>query len=49
MTTPRRDFVGSSTRASASVRPTEGTERLTEGEGVVCRTVLPGGLRIITE
>jgi predicted Zn-dependent peptidase len=28
---------------------TEGTERITEGDSVVYRTVLPGGLRIITE
>jgi predicted Zn-dependent peptidase len=27
----------------------EGTGRLTEGEGTVSRTVLPGGLRVITE
>jgi predicted Zn-dependent peptidase len=26
-----------------------GTERLTKDDGVVCRTVLPGGLRVITE
>jgi predicted Zn-dependent peptidase len=30
-------------------RPAEGTVRLTDGDSVVCRTVLPGGLRVITE
>ena len=30
-------------------RGSEGTERLGDGEGVVRRTVLPGGLRVITE
>jgi len=35
---------GSSPRAS-----TEGTERLADGENIVHRTVLPGGLRVITE
>ena len=34
---------------TAGERPTEGTERLADGDGVVCRTVLPGGLRVITE
>ena len=30
-------------------RRTEGTERLADGDGIVMRTVLPGGLRVITE
>ncbi|HUJ04683.1 MAG TPA: pitrilysin family protein [Streptosporangiaceae bacterium] len=30
-------------------RRTGGTERLDDAESVVCRTVLPGGLRVITE
>src|SRR5260221_2535966 len=34
---------------TADKRRTEGTERLAEGESAVRRTVLPGGLRIITE
>ncbi|HEX9030940.1 MAG TPA: pitrilysin family protein [Streptosporangiaceae bacterium] len=34
---------------TADERRTEGTERLMTDEGVVCRTVLPGGLRVITE
>src|SRR6266571_7452154 len=34
---------------TADSRRTGGTERLSDGEGVVCRTVLPGGLRIVTE
>src|SRR5258708_13911003 len=34
---------------TADKRRTEGTERLADGESTVRRTVLPGGLRIITE
>ena len=48
MTTLPGDSGGSSPRANTAGR-TEGTERLADGEGTVCRTVLPGGLRIITE
>ncbi len=49
MTAPRGGSGGSSPRNGAGGRRPEGTERLSDGEGVVCRTVLPGGLRIITE
>src|SRR5258707_5319926 len=34
---------------TADKRRTEGTERLADGESTVRRTVLPGGLRVITE
>jgi predicted Zn-dependent peptidase len=34
---------------SGGSSPREGTQRLAEGESVVYRTVLPGGLRVITE
>jgi predicted Zn-dependent peptidase len=34
---------------TADDRRAEGTERVTDGDSVVFRTVLPGGLRIITE
>ena len=30
-------------------RRTLGSDRLAEGESAICRTVLPGGLRVITE
>jgi predicted Zn-dependent peptidase len=50
MTTPRGVSVGSSPRAGADRRPTQGTERrLADSESTVRRTVLPGGLRVITE
>src|SRR5260370_837331 len=32
-----------------TIRGSEGTERIADGESVVYRTVLPGGLRVITE
>jgi predicted Zn-dependent peptidase len=46
MTTSRGDSGGSSPRASSRG---EGTERIADGDSVVYRTVLPGGLRVITE
>src|ERR1017187_1164714 len=49
MTTLRGDSGGSSSGASTDGHRAEGTERLADGDGTVCRTVLPGGLRIITE
>ena len=35
--------------ASTTVRRDEGTERIADGDSLVYRTVLPGGLRVITE
>ncbi len=40
---------GSSPQASTGRRLSVGTERIADGESVVYRTVLPGGLRVITE
>ena len=45
----RGDSGGSSPRAGTDGRRAEGTERLADGDATVCRTVLPGGLRVITE
>jgi predicted Zn-dependent peptidase len=50
MTAP--DRTGHATAApgqDSDTRVTAGTERLDDGDGVVYRTVLPGGLRVITE
>src|SRR5262245_18334968 len=49
MTARREGPGGSSTGATTQRRLRVGTERLADGESVVHRTVLPGGLRIITE
>ncbi len=49
MTALRRDAGESSTGGSTDRRRTEGTERIDDGDSVVYRTVLPGGLRVITE
>jgi predicted Zn-dependent peptidase len=45
---PRRDSGGFAPGASQP-GDSEGTERLADGDVTICRTVLPGGLRVITE
>jgi predicted Zn-dependent peptidase len=49
MTALRGDSGGSSPGGSTNRRRTEGTERIDDGESLIYRTVLPGGLRVITE
>src|SRR5215470_727609 len=45
----QRPADGTQRTSEVTDRVAEGTQRLTDGESVVYRTVLPGGLRVITE